>query len=118
MNDFNNRINDYLSARDTDLKKFLHGKKLDSKFSTSTFIDDTLFKCGVISAEVVAILDMKNKYHAYLNCSEDNIFLEQQGITELTNKPLDLKEAQILLANKVITSLDNVNYDNFRERIY
>lgn len=117
MEKYSKIINDYITSKDTDVKRLMHQRKIESKSSTELFIDDILFKCGIITATIVLNLDSKNKYQAYLNFSKENIFHEKGGIRELINNPVSEVEAQKILAKTIIELLENVNYDKFRARI-
>lgn len=111
MKVFTKIVTDFISERDTETKRFLHKKKLESNYSPEVFIDDILYKCGMISANVILNLDTKNKYNAYIKYDENNIFKEKKGIRELTKNPVSDKEAQTILANKVIAKLNFIRYE-------
>lgn len=81
------------------------------------FLDDILFKCGIISATTILNLDNKNKYRAYINFSEDNLFHENKDIKELVEKPISESEAEMILAKHIISYFDKVKYEDLRNRI-
>lgn len=65
MKEYIKILNLYLSANDTELKRFLIKRKRESSKSEEMFIDDFLFNCGLVSANVVPLIDTNNKFVSF-----------------------------------------------------
>lgn len=106
---------DEIKKADTDVKKLILKKRNYSSPNFMILFDDMLFKCGLISTNVIPA--QKNKYIAYLNFQDGNIFREERGVINLHKTPETYKTAQVILANKVISLLGEVNFDKVKEKI-
>lgn len=76
------------------------------------FFDDFLFKYGILTLGYSPTLK-GNKYVPYINCSRNNMFRMEKGITDLSNKAHSLTECQKVIASYLIEQLKYLNVLNF-----
>jgi len=91
-------------------EKFKHSRKYDGYHD---FFDNFLYEYGVLTVGHVPIYH-KNKYMPYVNCSQNNIFGEETGVTDLSNKPVSPTESRKIMAQYIIDRLICLEGSSFK----
>lgn len=100
----------YFSNLDTDVKRFIYSKFINSGMDYFNFMDTFLYSYGIISFNVVVNID-NNKHSSYIKFSDENIFNETGEITLAINVSDDTAEER--LANKLVTLIHFSNYNDW-----
>lgn len=103
-------MRNYFSSLDTDVKRFIHSKFVNSGMDYFNFLDTFLYSYGIISFNIVTNID-NNKFNSYIKFSDDNIFAQINEINLATNVSLNTAEER--LANKLIELIHFSTYDNW-----
>ena len=105
---FNSEMKKYFTSNKSELAEFINKKFRESNSATyNGFFDDFLFSYGIISFNSVP-LEVGNKFIPYLNCTENNIFGEKKGITDLSAQPQTLNECQKIFAEYFISKFSRI----------
>lgn len=116
MTTYNKIITDYIKIDDTAVKNAIIDLFVDSNSnSLPMFIDDILAKCGLTSINIMLVEG--KKWDAYMSFNSENIFAEEKGVLELIKSPNSKIQAEKILADKLITLLDSVDFYSFIKRI-
>jgi hypothetical protein len=112
---FNSEMKKYFASNKSELAEFINKKFSESNYATyNGFFDDFLFSYGIISFNSSPLVDC-DKYVPYLNCTENNIFREKKGITNLSSKPHNLNECQKIFAEYFISKFNNIELKTLTE---
>lgn len=116
MSTYNQIISDYIRIDNTAVKNIIIDLFVDSDYdSLSKFIENLVVKCGINSINLMVVHG--DKWDVYMSFDSDNIFNENKGILELCKVPVTRKEAEEILANKMISLLEIVDFHSFKTRI-
>lgn len=117
MSAYNQIISDYIKIDNTAVKNIIIDLFVDSDYeSLPKFVENVVKKCGVTSMNLMVVHG--NKWDVYMSFSADNVFSEKQGVLELVCKPVTRTKAENILAHKVISLLDSVDFQTLTSRIY
>lgn len=109
-NNFNKIMMEYFSKRDNNTKIYIHNKYLDSEKDYFTFLNDFLYKYGVISINIITKLD-NNTYKAEIVFADNNIF-NKRGITNVIDNS-NFEVVQEKMANKLIEIFGSISYEEW-----
>lgn len=112
---FNREIKKLISNENHPVLNFIKDeiKNSNRNKSYSGFFDSFLFNYGVLTLGYLPIIN-GNKYVPYVNCSRNNIFREEKGITDLSQKAENKNECQKIMAEYLISRLKSLNVENFK----
>ncbi|MDM1395846.1 hypothetical protein HX049_01420 [Myroides odoratimimus] len=110
---FNKVIAEYFQRSSSETIHYINQKFLDSKRNTYYgFFDDFLYEYGIISLNLSPTDIVSNNYDSYVNCTKNNIFKEEKGITEISTK-LSHSSSEKALAKYVYTKLTTLKAEDF-----
>tara|TARA_R110001599_G_C11856712_1_gene621266 strand:+ start:93 stop:482 length:390 start_codon:yes stop_codon:yes gene_type:complete len=112
---FNREIKRLISNENHPVLNFIKDEFKNSNRNKSYygFFDSFLFNYGVLTLGYSPIIN-GNKYVPYVNCSRNNIFREEKGITDLSQKAENMTECQKIMAEYLIGRLKCLNVENFK----
>lgn len=112
---FNREIKKLISNENHPVLNFIKDEFKNSNQNKSYygFFDSFLFNYGVLTLGYSPIIN-GNKYVPYVNCSRNNIFREEKGITDLSQKAENKTECQKIMAEYLINRLKSLNVENFK----
>lgn len=111
---FNREIKRLITSENHPVLEYINEKFKNSRQHKNyyEFFDDFLFKYGILTIGYSPTLN-GNKYVPYVNCSRNNIFRAEKGITDLSNKVHNSNECQKIIAGYLIEHLKYLNVWNF-----
>jgi len=105
---YNNTLIEYFKANDTEFKKLLNKEYEKSNISSFIQYMDAYFaKLGIISTNIIPIEGAK--WNTQYTLGIDNLFSKEPDTIVVTNIPVSRKEAEGILATKVIALLSTID---------
>lgn len=111
---FEEEFQEFFKKLDTPLKKYIneHYNK-SSKKKYSSFLKVFLLDFGIYAFDSFPY-NFDSKYTPFINCQEKNIFNLKEGITDLTNKPLPIRESERKVAEFLIEQFNKTPLRTFK----
>ena len=112
-NTFNKEMKKKISSDNSSIIIYLEEKiKIKGKSNNYySFFSDFLYNLGISTLDYIPLID-QNKYVPYVNCIEENIFSEQKGNKNLSNKPENASQCQKIMAEYLFSKLKQLRVQN------
>lgn len=107
---FNLEMLKYFFDINNDVKRFFHSKYMEAQLDYYDFFSTFLNQYGIAIGIVVNI--QNNTHRAYINYAQDNILNMPMGEINLI-EGVSSEEANIVLAEKLISIFENTTYNDW-----
>jgi hypothetical protein len=112
---FNSEMKKYFDSNKSEIAEFINEKFVKSKYETyNGFFDNFLYEYGIISFSSDP-LEFGHEYIPSVNCTDNNIFKEKKGITDLSTKSHSLNDCQKIFAKYFISKFNNIDLKTLTE---
>jgi len=114
---YNKTLIEYFKQNDTEFKKYVNEKFQESnKASFIQFIDNFFYTLGLISTNIVPVIE-GDEWEAYYVLGNENMFAKETKSVTVTSNPMSSKKAEEKLASKIIELLTFIDIREVNNRI-
>lgn len=116
MTVFNQEVKKLIKRDDHPVLRYVNEKFNEKKHDVDYFgfFDTFLYQYGIQSLGYSPVMK-DNKYLPYVNCTRNNVFHEQKGITDLSKVEQNATESQKTMAHYLIRRLKSLHVENFKD---
>ena len=112
---FENEFVIFFKKKDTPLKRFIHREFIRSKNKEYRKFFESFLSAYGIYAFNSYLYQFNLGYIPFINCEGNNVFGLKSGITDLSAKPVSLKESEVEIARFLINQFTIIPLEKFKK---